>query len=98
MVKKDVRPLSHQNYYDYSPEEQYQYYEEYSNYRRDEPHQYSSEEDSSFDESPGDEEEWIVEKNLRAITEHGENLTKMAEEARTRYKSEGPSLMHLLEY
>ena len=48
-----------------------------------------------------EENEWVVDKNLRAITERGEHLTKMAEEARTKYKNmtsnSGNPLMYLLE-
>ena len=34
----------------------------------------------------GDNEEWKVNRNLRAISEHGEKLLQKAEEARARYK------------
>ena len=34
----------------------------------------------------GNDEEWKVNRNLRAISEHGEKLLQKAEEARARYK------------
>lgn len=34
-----------------------------------------------------EEEEWAVKRNLRAINERGQQLTKFAEEARLRYKN-----------
>lgn len=38
-------------------------------------------------EAHKEEEEWAVKKNLRAINERGQQLTKYAEEARLRYKN-----------
>ena len=95
MVKKEHMPSDHHDYFDYMPHEYYKHYDAYASYHHHEPHHNDAEEDSSFDESVGDEDEWIVDRNLRAITEHGENLTRMAEETRNRYKSDVPNLMYL---
>ena len=75
--------------YGYPIKYHYDYNNDYANYYRDEP--------QNLESAELQENEWFVNKNLRAISERGEHLTKMAEEARTKYKSAGNPLMYLME-
>ena len=74
----------------YHYDHHYDYNNDYANYHRDEPQKLESAELT--------ENEWIVEMNLQAITERGEHMSSMAEEARTKFKkTDANPLMYLLE-
>ena len=74
----------------YHYDHHYDYNNDYANYHRDEPQNLESAELT--------ENEWIVEMNLQAITERGEHMSSMVEEARTKFKkTDANPLMYLLE-